>query len=120
MGQRGVLRTMGDGLVGFWCPGCQGIHAINIDTTDRPEYPAWDFNGDYDKPTFSPSIKISRTTHVPPVTAENFDEWKRAPWPQKAVAVICHSHVANGAIEFCPDTTHALAGKTVPLEVKEI
>jgi hypothetical protein len=27
----------------------------------------------------------------------------------------CHSFVTDGNIAYCPDCTHALAGKTVPL-----
>jgi hypothetical protein len=51
----------------------------------------WTFNGDMARPTFSPSILVRTETSR------------------------CHSFVKDGQIEFLPDCTHALAGKTVPL-----
>lgn len=32
----------------FWCPGCNRAHSIKIGV--------WQFNGDVEKPTFSPSV----------------------------------------------------------------
>ena len=32
------------------------------------------------------------------------------------IDAICHSFITDGSIEFLPDCTHELAGKTVPLE----
>lgn len=103
MATRGVLRTLGDGLVGFWCPGCKRAHTINVDASERP---AWGFNGDYDKPTFTPSILTWRDAN--PEAAEEFKEWR--------IASRCHSFVTDGNIQFLNDCTHALAGKTVSLE----
>lgn len=74
----------------FWCPGCNELHNY---TTDRKEglHPGWTFNGDMEKPTFSPSLL----------------------YPSKAVR--CHLFLKDGKLEFCGDCGHALAGKTVDL-----
>ena len=79
---------------GFYCPGCECDHAFN---TDKSKRPAWDFNGDLVHPTISPSLLI---------------RWGR---PTKGDRV-CHSFIRDGQIQFLADCTHALAGKTVPLE----
>lgn len=60
----------------------------------------WQWNGDTENPTLSPSI-LTRT------------EDKNGP-------IVCHSFVRDGMIEFLMDCTHEFAGKTVPLlEVEE-
>lgn len=72
---------------------------------------AWGFNGDLEKPTFSPSI-LARGT-VPPTDEEaklildggKFD-------PKKSV---CHSFVESGNIRFLGDCTHDLKNQTVSL-----
>lgn len=107
MGVRGVLRTMGDDLVGFLCPGCKKIHVVNTDASDRP---AWEFNGNFDAPTFKPSIRVWRDAN--PDAIEGFEEYRKA--------LCCHSHVTDGSIIFLDDCTHELAGKTVALEVPNI
>ena len=111
MALKGVLRTMGDGLVGFWCPGCNEMHMINTDVTDRPNSPAWEFDGNFDAPTFAPSILVRGFRHI------NDDEHARimagevvTPEPR-----VCHSFVRMGQIEFLNDCTHTLAGQTTPL-----
>lgn len=53
----------------------------------------WTFNGDVNKPTFRASMLVNGST------------------PEKR----CHSFVTDGKIEFCGDSAHALAGKTVEL-----
>lgn len=110
MAQRGALRTMGDGLVGFWCPGCNELHMVNTDASERP---AWTFDGNYDAPTFSPSIlvrgvrRMTDDEHARIMAGERIQ-----PTPR-----VCHSFVRGGQIEFLNDCTHALAGKTVPMHV---
>jgi len=79
----------------------------------------WTFNGDYDRPTFSPSVLVTGGHHA--------KEWKagdscwctfneKHPGLTTFVCSRCHSFVKAGQIEFLADSTHALAGKTVPLE----
>lgn len=86
---RGLLRenVFGDGTVwrSFYCPGCNRRHTVTNE---------WEFDGNYDAPTFSPSVLT----------------WG-SPWENYR----CHSFVRNGSIEFLSDCTHALAGQTVAL-----
>lgn len=70
----------------FFCPGCQDVHQINH---------TWQFNGDFERPTITPSILVT--------------------WVGGDDKMRCHSYVTDGQIQFLADSTHALAGKTVPL-----
>ena len=84
------------------CPACGHAHVPRTaDANDTypgaQPGPVWTFNGDMDKPTFSPSLLV---TWGPP---EN---------PRKN---ICHSFVTDGKIQFLTDCTHSLAGQTVDL-----
>jgi hypothetical protein len=78
----------------FICPGCKEAHAFD----ER-----WHFNGDYQKPTFSPSF-LTWLGANPEATREPYISGKR-----------CHSYVCDGQIQFLGDCTHQLAGQTVPL-----
>ncbi len=112
MGVRGVLRTMGEGLVGFWCPGCQELHMINTDASERP---AWSFDGNYEAPTFAPSINVTGVRRLTDDEHARIMAGERiAPTPR-----VCHSFVRGGHIEFLSDCTHALAGQTVALASPE-
>ena len=51
----------------------------------------WDFDGNLECPTFTPSLKNTGESEV------------------------CHLFVKAGQIEYCTDCTHALAGQTVPM-----
>lgn len=76
-----------------WCPGCEERHFLP--TRPIGDRPCWSFNGDYDRPTFAPSLLISKD-----------DPSDR-----------CHSLIRDGQIQFLGDCHHALAGKTVPLPI---
>ena len=106
------LRSVeGDGLM-FWCPGCDGAHQVRVGEGPGPR---WGYNGDAERPTFTPSVLARWTEAEPPVTSENLEEWRRSPWPQTKVEKVCHSFVTDGQIQFLGDCTHALAGQTVDL-----
>jgi hypothetical protein len=107
------LRKLEGGKVSYWCPGCDLAHVLTVEPGGTG--PCWDFNGDPDAPSFSPSV-ICRYEHfVPPVTSENLKDWKRKPWVQTKRVDICHAFVTEGHVQFLDDSTHKLAGKTVPL-----
>lgn len=72
------------------CDGCGEVHMIPI-AGER----SWSWNGSAVSPTISPSILVRFT---------------RADTP-----VVCHSFVVNGSVQFLSDSTHALAGQTVPM-----
>lgn len=91
------LRTLSNGNVIFWCPGCDHPHSINVKTDTRPR---WVWNGDMVEPTFSPSILV--TTRW----SQNEPDMKDD---------VCHSFVRDGMIEFLGDCTHKLKGQTVPI-----
>lgn len=111
MAALGVLRTMGDGLVGFHCPGCDEMHMVNTDTMDRPQFPAWEFDGNYAAPTFSPSINVTGARRPTDDECDRIMAGEKIePTPR-----VCHSFVRGGNIQFLGDCTHKLAGQTVPL-----
>jgi len=82
---------------GFHCPGCECGHSFHVakakmaDGTDVPNnnHPIWQFNGNMEKPTFSPSLL----------------------YPDRR----CHLFMHDGKIQFLSDCTHKLAGQTVEL-----
>ena len=78
----------------FNCPGCKYKHGFYVDRAGHTGA-KWDFNGDIEKPTVSPSILMTTT-------------YAGAPH-------ICHSFITNGMIQFLGDCTHAMAGLTVEL-----
>lgn len=82
-------------VVAITCPGCEEEHQIWV------KYPnsnggVWKFNNDYENPSFTPSLHIHGVRN----RFENF---------------VCHSHITDGVISFCSDTTHWLKGETVEL-----
>lgn len=51
----------------------------------------WTFNGDFEKPTFRPSMRVDYRN-----------------------GLITHCFVTDGQIQYLSDCTHDMAGKTVP------
>lgn len=111
MAARGKLRTLEGGRVAFMCPGCRELHQVAVAGDTRP---AWDFNCDYDRPTFSPSVLVRG--HVIETDADGkwTGEWKRDS-AGNPMPLVCHSFVRDGQIQFLGDCTHELAGQTVDL-----
>lgn len=72
----------------FRCPneGC-GFHQVDD---------GWTFNGDLEKPSFTPSVRCWWT---------GIDEGER-------VTETCHFYVTDGKVQFLSDSTHAFAGQT--------
>ncbi len=80
----------------FTCPGCKDRHYI---PTSPKSQCHWTFNGSVERPTFSPSILVNETL-----------------WPDGSIGFIrCHFFVRDGQIDFCSDSKHEMAGKTVEL-----
>jgi hypothetical protein len=63
-------------------------HVIHTDRRAQPNGHTWEFDGNEQAPTFSPSVHIVGQ---------------------------CHYFIRAGRIEFCGDSKHHLAGKTVEL-----
>lgn len=75
-----------NGRTSYWM-WCPGCKGtVRIDDT-------WDFDGNLEAPTFSPSL---------------LTRWD-------GVERVCHSFIRNGHWEFLADSTHELAGQTVPM-----
>lgn len=102
-----VLRKV-EGGYGHWCPGCDEMHVIYV---GREKGPNWSFDGNVEKPSFSPSVRISYNGED--AGQDRGDGFGKAP------PACCHYFVKAGNIEFCGDSTHEFAGKTVPLPVLE-
>lgn len=75
----------------FYCPGCKGAHSFNVHGDRSGDGPKWDFDGNLEKPTFTPSLIV-------------FYEPKVAK---------CHLFMRDGKIQFLGDCKHDLAGQTV-------
>jgi hypothetical protein len=108
---KGVLRIIEGGQIGFWCPGCKTMHVVDS---------GWTFDGNYDRPTFSPSVLVRGGHYAQGWKGpECWCTWYPKNHPdaaRKFECSICHSFVRDGQIQFLADSTHALAGKTVALE----
>lgn len=80
----------------FVCPGCvaggpdgyDGIHVLPVNSETKK--PSWDWNGDFEKPTLSPSI-----------LSQGYSR--------------CHSYLEDGVFRFLPDSDHPLSGQSIPL-----
>ena len=89
-------RISEDGVVMFWCPGCEAYHGVWTKVKNS-RGAIWQWNGNLEKPTFKPSILVH------PV------EYKGGHTP------LCHSFITDGNIRFLDDCTHHLKGQTVPI-----
>lgn len=95
----------------FSCPGCEMEHMIPVSYT--PEYAkkvqearfrdampdwkpvVWTFNGSLELPTFQPSL---------------LNTWEHG---EGRTPKRCHLFVEAGHLNFCGDSTHRFAGRTV-------
>lgn len=89
----------------FHCLGCGYGHSYRTKAAkderrqDGSAVPVWSFNGNLERPSFQPSLLVHGHKD------ERGKETGR-----------CHLFLTNGELQFCGDSQHALAGKTVPLE----
>lgn len=74
----------------FWCPGCKEPHFYQTSGS-----PAWQFNGDLERPTFTPSLL--NTTR------------------RGDVDHTCHLFLTDGNLQFGADCSHEYRAQTVPL-----
>lgn len=107
MGQVSAYLRRATGAYMHWCPGCKELHQL----PDR-----WSFNGDVNKPTFSPSFKhtLHRWDGFPDLDIEQVKRIGHAPGLRE---VVCHYILTDGILNFCGDCWHDLNGKSVPLPV---
>ena len=91
-----IERAAGENPKQYWfhCPGCGHVHAFTVGPPRAGWGDArWTFNGDFEKPTLSPSLLCNRD------------------YPESR----CHSFVIDGKVQFLADCWHKLAGQTVDL-----
>jgi hypothetical protein len=100
-----IKRDEDNGQLYFRCPGCKHLHAINDSETIQTDQkrPIWGFNGNFEKPTITPSI-LTWYDKFNSVTGKHDIETDR-----------CHSFVKDGMIQFLSDCYHELKGQTVEL-----
>lgn len=88
------FHTTNEGSVTWFCPGCDEYHMAHVEPApDGRKRPVWQWNRDLEKPTLSPSVKVTGG---------------RASGETR-----CHVYIRDGKIQFLGDCTHALAGQTV-------
>jgi hypothetical protein len=75
----------------FHCPGCNTLHPYQVNPEAKG--PKWQFNGDVEKPTFTPSLLVDKDR------------------PERR----CHLFLTDGRIQYLSDCFHTLAGQTVDL-----
>ena len=112
----------------FNCPACKHatVLCVNwlpkgyVESPTAQGKPHWGFNGDFEKPTFTPSV-LTRYGHYATASQqpgecacdfqERYPDEEPWPWP----CAICHSYLTDGKIQFLSDCTHVLANQTVDL-----
>ncbi|MDE2470536.1 MAG: ammonia monooxygenase [Bradyrhizobium sp.] len=105
----------GDEGLSYWCQGCDSWHTIKTKGDG-----AWGWNGDVQRPTFTPSVLLNSKRMTEKGNADHA-AWVDAGCPPRngdpfdSVPYVCHFFVTNGRVQFLGDCTHALAGQTVDL-----
>lgn len=103
-------RLTDNGYITFWCNGCNEAHSVSAEQ--------WKWNGDRDKPTLGPSVKITSGHHSQ--NWQGTDCWctynkEHADNPSLFTCGICHFVLTEGIIYYQNDCTHELANKSIPL-----
>ena len=115
------LRDSENNGLSYYCQGCKDVHAI------RHGPGTWSWNGDKDRPVFSPSV-LCRSGHFAEHWKPGDECWctynqklidKGEP-PSRWKCTHCHTFVGcNGAqpgqVIFLPDCSHELAGQVLDL-----
>lgn len=94
-----------EGMYWIKCPACNSRHYIPTVKREKPNWSdkeIWAFNGDMEKPTFTPSINIS--------------------WPDGKGGHVkrCHFDINKGNIEYYLDCTHELKGQSRELPILDM
>lgn len=108
-----LLRLTEDGLFLFWCPGCKCAHYV------KP--PTWTISGTPEAPTVNPSVLVTsghynRGHQGDCWCAFNATEVAAGREPCGFKCERCHLFIEAGHLRYLDDSTHELAGQTVPME----
>jgi hypothetical protein len=101
---RSATGPLGHKRLMHWCPGCEEVHGIQIEAPNGE--PRWSFDGNFDKPTFAPSVRIY-------IHDDEDDHGNKLPHPIEKT--LCHYFINGGMIQFCSDSPHKYSGQTVEL-----
>lgn len=91
----------------FWCPGCNASHRFRTRAAtkhgeDGQPTPVWQFNSNFEAPSFTPSLWIYYER----------GHWEGNRWAVTGDRVsVCHLHLTAGKIDYLPDCQHDLAGR---------
>ena len=85
----------------YWSVDCSASGSIDIPKDGR-----WAFNGDYERPTFAPSMNETRGK-----AGQSHADFEADPHPWRN-----HVFIRDGFIEYLSDCTHEWAGKRVEIE----
>lgn len=85
-----VLIDEGNGYFSHYCAGCKQMHSFRTIGTEMEPKPLWQFNGNMERPTFTPSMR----------------------WHGDQ----CHYVLTDGIMNYQPDCAHELKGTKVPLQ----
>lgn len=96
------------GIVVIKCPAGHYHYIHTKKTNPNGQGMAWNFNGNMNLPTFTPSINERTGTYVDPNTKGDPD-WLREN------SYHCHFIVTSGKIQFCGDCSHNLKGREMYL-----
>jgi len=102
------------------CPGCSqhlvgATHMLPVrwlpndmqESADVVNRAHWSFNGQFDNPTFHPSLLCTFGCEEGcGCEPDDPDHWTN---------YVCHSFIENGRIQYLSDCTHSLAGQCVDL-----
>lgn len=88
-------------MIGITCLACGEGHALT----------GWHFNGDVDRPTFSPSLLVTGKRPITNDEAARIINGESLDIPDR----VCHSFIVDGNIQYLSDCTHELAGCTIEL-----
>lgn len=89
-----------------YCPGCKSEHVIPVESPGYSEQVKWQFDGNEELPTFTPSVRLYTTR----------GKWEGEKWIRGVEEhTICHYNITAGQIIFHGDSEHELKGTTVPL-----
>lgn len=97
-----VLRRQQGGYL-HCCPACHDTHQL-------PD--TWAFNGNVEKPSFSPSFKHGG---VMKVTRDDGTWYWLCDADANPIPRVCHYVLTDGVLNFCNDCTHSMGGQAVPL-----
>lgn len=96
------VKEFGENQYSIICPACRCGHMLKN----------WQFNGDLERPTFTPSLLVTGPSRFPT------DEEVERIVAGETVNIpdgVCHSYITDGNIQYLTDCTHEFAGKTLEL-----